>query len=50
MTKNRFADPSEFCALDFEGEFRRLEMCSVSVVVGTDRSIFGAFARMIVSL
>jgi hypothetical protein len=39
-TKNRLADPSEICALEFKGEFRRFGICSVSATIGTDRSNF----------
>ncbi|MET4291218.1 hypothetical protein ABIB06_002567 [Bradyrhizobium sp. LB8.2] len=33
--KNRLPDPSEICALEFKGEFRRFKICSVSA---TNRS------------
>jgi hypothetical protein len=39
-TKNRLADPSENCALDFKREFRRSAICSMSATIGIDRSIF----------
>jgi len=39
-TKNRRADPSEICALEFKGKFRRFGICSVSGTIGIDRSIF----------
>jgi hypothetical protein len=38
--KNRLADPSEICALEFKGEFRRFGICSVSATIDIDRSIF----------
>jgi hypothetical protein len=38
--KNRLADPSEICALDFKGEFGRSEIGSVSVTIVINRSIF----------
>jgi hypothetical protein len=38
--KNRLSDPSEICALEYKGEFRRLGICSVSATIGIDRSIF----------
>jgi hypothetical protein len=39
-TKNRPADPSEICALDFKQEFARFPISSVSATIGIDRSIF----------
>jgi hypothetical protein len=39
-TKNRLADPSEICALDFKQEFRRSEILSVSGTTGADRLNF----------
>jgi hypothetical protein len=38
--KNRLPDPSEICALEFKGEFRRFKICSVSATIGIDWSIF----------
>jgi hypothetical protein len=38
--KNRLFDPSETCALDFKGEFRRSAICSVSTTIDVDRTIF----------
>jgi hypothetical protein len=38
--KNRLLDPSETCALDFKGEFRRSAICSVSTTIDVDRTIF----------
>jgi len=38
--KNRLPDPSEICAVEFEGQFRRFGICSVSGTMGNDRSIF----------
>jgi hypothetical protein len=38
--KNRLADPSEICALEFKGEFRRFKICSISATIGIDWSIF----------
>jgi hypothetical protein len=35
-TKNRLAEPSEICALDFKHEFRRSAICSVSATIGID--------------
>jgi hypothetical protein len=32
-------NPSEICALDFEGEFRRFEICRVSTTIGISRPI-----------
>jgi hypothetical protein len=32
--KNRLPDPSEICALEFKGEFRRFEICAVSATIG----------------
>src|SRR5258708_714415 len=40
MTKNRIPDPSEIPALEFKGEFRRSEICSVSQTIDIDWSIF----------
>jgi hypothetical protein len=42
-TKNRPADPSETCALDFKHEFHRFAICSVSATIDNDRSIFGNY-------
>jgi hypothetical protein len=39
VTKNRFADPSKICALDFIEEFRRFGLCLVSATIGINRSI-----------
>jgi hypothetical protein len=39
-TKNRLPDPSETCALESQGEFRRFGICSVSATIDNDRSIF----------
>ena len=41
--KNRLPDPSEICALEFEGEFRRFGIYSVSATIGGNRSIFDTF-------
>src|ERR1700746_2293054 len=38
--KDRLADPSEICALEFKGEFRRFAICSVSGTIGINRPIF----------
>jgi hypothetical protein len=38
--KNRLADPSENCALDFKHEFRRYAICSVPATIDIDRPIF----------
>jgi hypothetical protein len=38
--KHRAPDPSEICALDFEEEFRRSAICSVSATIGIDWPIF----------
>jgi hypothetical protein len=38
-TENRLADPSEICALDFKGEFRRFRIALVSATIGIDWSI-----------
>jgi hypothetical protein len=43
--KNRLADPSEICALDFNHEFGRSAVCSVSATIGIDRSILADSAR-----
>lgn len=43
--KNRLADPSEICALDFKHEFGRSAICSVSATIGIDRSILADSAR-----
>jgi hypothetical protein len=40
LTKNRLTNPSEILTLDFKGEFRRFEICSVSATTGSDRPIF----------
>jgi hypothetical protein len=37
--KNRLADPSKICALEFKSEFRRSELCPVSGTIGIDRSV-----------
>jgi hypothetical protein len=37
ITKNRLADPSEICALEFKEEFRRSALCSVSATIGINR-------------
>jgi hypothetical protein len=37
ITKNRLADPSEICALEFKEEFRRSAICSVSATIGINR-------------
>lgn len=39
-TKNRLSDPSEISALDFKREFRRSGICSGSVTIEIDWSIF----------
>ena len=39
--KNRLPDPSEICALEFKGEFRRFEICPISGTIDIDRSILG---------
>jgi hypothetical protein len=38
--KNRIPDPSEICALELKGEFRRSAMGSVSETIDIDRPIF----------
>jgi hypothetical protein len=40
MVKHRPPDPSEFSALDLQGEFRRFEICSTSTTIDINRSIF----------
>jgi len=40
MVKHRLPDPSEFSALDVQGEFRRFEICSTSTTIDINRSIF----------
>jgi hypothetical protein len=40
--KHRLSDPSEICALEFKGEFRRFGICTVSATIGIDRLIFDA--------
>jgi len=37
ITKNRLADPSEICALEFKEEFRRSAICAVSPTIGINR-------------
>jgi hypothetical protein len=37
IVKNRLADPSEVCALEFKEEFRRSAICSVSATIGINR-------------
>ena len=44
-TKNRLADPSEICALDFKQQLRRSTICSVSATIGINRSIFSDSRR-----
>jgi hypothetical protein len=39
--KHRTHDPSEICALECKGEFRRCETSSVSATIGINWSIFG---------
>lgn len=39
-TKNRLTGPSEICALEFEGEFRRFGTYSVSATIDIDQSTF----------
>jgi hypothetical protein len=39
-TKDRLADPSEICVLDFKGEFRRFGNPSVPTTIANDWSIF----------
>jgi hypothetical protein len=34
MTKNRLADPSEICALEFKGEFAQFRNWLVSAIIG----------------
>jgi hypothetical protein len=38
--KNRLPDPSEICALEFKGEFRRFKICPVSATIDIDRPMF----------
>jgi hypothetical protein len=38
--KHRARNPSEICALDFKGEFRRSAISSVPATIGIDWSIF----------
>src|ERR1700737_1993878 len=38
--KNRLADPSEICALEFKGELGRFGSCLVSATIGIDWSIY----------
>jgi hypothetical protein len=40
VSKDRLPDPSKICALDSKQEFQRSAICSVSVTIGIDRSIF----------
>jgi hypothetical protein len=42
-TKNRLANPSENCALDFKREFRRSATWSVSATIGIVWSILEIF-------
>jgi hypothetical protein len=44
--ENRLCDPSEICALEFKGEFRRFRVCSVSATIGIDQSILTAAATI----
>jgi hypothetical protein len=37
--KNRLPEPSEICALELKGEFRRFGICSVSATIGINWSI-----------
>jgi len=37
--KNRLPDPSEICALEFKGEFRRFGIGAVSATIGIDQLI-----------
>jgi hypothetical protein len=43
--KNRHPDPSEICALEFKGEFRRFGIGSVSATIGINWSIFDVVDR-----
>ena len=40
VAKHRLHDPSEIFALDFEREFRKFGICSVSATIEIDWSIF----------
>jgi hypothetical protein len=40
MVEHRLPDPSEFSALDLQGEFRRFAICSTSTTIEINRSIF----------
>jgi hypothetical protein len=44
MTENRLHDPSKICALEFEGEFRRFGIWSVSATIDIDWPIFPLIA------
>ena len=44
-TKNRLADPSEICALDFKRKFRRSVICPDSATIGIDWSIIEIFCE-----
>jgi hypothetical protein len=37
IMKNRLADPSEICALEFKEKFRRSSICMVSPTIGINR-------------
>jgi hypothetical protein len=37
--KNRLPEPSEICALEFKGEFRRFGICSASATIGINWSM-----------
>jgi hypothetical protein len=39
ITKNRLADPSEICALDFKGQFHLFGICAVSATIGVYLSV-----------
>jgi hypothetical protein len=44
-TENRLPDPSEIGALEFEKEFRRFRIWSVSATIGIDWSILCVLGR-----
>jgi len=45
IAKNRLGDPSEIRAPEFEGEFRRSAISSVSATIGLNWSIFAIFCE-----
>jgi len=43
--KHRRPDPSEICALEFKGKFRRFGVCSISTTIEINRSILCVLRR-----